>query len=240
MFWNGSGWVDDRSAAHASPARQRRGRIRDLLATLPIVLLVPVFMIPILAVQASSAELTVAGATVPGGRIAVSGEGMPQREWIQIQWDGSSDGMATVRTTSDSRFSTSVTIPSAARADTTTVTTTPTSTPTPIPIPTPTPTPSATPRKRSKHRASWHLDGRDARPSNRGSKAEVPSLSLTCIGGILAAPACDLEIEICVALLLAWALISLRNLKRKGIGIKLDVRFTSARQARRRHGRRTK
>ncbi len=71
-------------------------------------------MVPVFAVQASSAKLTVAGAAVAGGHIAVSGEGMPKREWIQIWWDGSQDGMVTVRTTSDARFSTTVTIPSAA------------------------------------------------------------------------------------------------------------------------------
>jgi hypothetical protein len=57
--------------------------------------------------------MTVTGVAVPGGQIAVKGQGMPARQWIQLTLDGSVDGMVTVRTSSDANFSTTVTIPPA-------------------------------------------------------------------------------------------------------------------------------
>ena len=113
MYWNGYGWVDERTAAQTTPAPRRHGGLRKWLATLPIILLAPALLIPFLAVQASSASMTVTGVAVQGGRIAVTGRGMPARQWIQLALDGSVNGMVTVRTNSDATFSTTVTIPSA-------------------------------------------------------------------------------------------------------------------------------
>ncbi len=98
MFWDGSRWVDGRLAAPATPTHHRHRRLGDWLATIPIMLLVPALAIPMLTVSASSGTLAVSGVAVPGGQIAVAGQNLPKRDWVQLRWDGSTDGMITVRT----------------------------------------------------------------------------------------------------------------------------------------------
>ena len=112
-FWNGSRWVDDRpvSPPRLSPSPRRRS-LRDWLATIPIILLVPVLISPLVPVGASSASLTVAGVAVANGQLAVIGQSFPGRDWIQFTWDGSASSMPTVRATSDGQLSTTITIPS--------------------------------------------------------------------------------------------------------------------------------
>lgn len=117
MYWNGTGWVDDRPAAPLPSATRRQDRIRDVIATIPILLLIPVLILPMLSVQAGAdvPTLTVSGSLIPGGRVSVNGAGMPKREWIQVRWDNSVN-LVTVRSTSSSAFAATVTIPSTATA----------------------------------------------------------------------------------------------------------------------------
>jgi hypothetical protein len=111
MFWNGTEWVDGRPAAHIPTTAPRRRRVRDWLATLPIILLVPALIIPMLSAQAGavSPTLFVSGAAVAGGQITVYGDGMPKREWVQLRLDSAQ--LVTVRTTVGSTFTTNVTLP---------------------------------------------------------------------------------------------------------------------------------
>ena len=108
-FWDGSRWVDDRPSRHASPPAKHR--TRDWLATIPILLLIPMLIVPYLPTLAGSPTLTVDGATVPTGRVDVVGERFASRTWIQLLWDGSPSGMPSVRTNGDARFAAKVTIP---------------------------------------------------------------------------------------------------------------------------------
>src|SRR5207247_2367656 len=85
--------------------------LRDWLATLPIVLLVPSLISPFVPAGASSASLTIAGIAVANGQVSVVGQSFPGRDWIQFSWDGSAAGMPTVRTTSGGQLATNITIP---------------------------------------------------------------------------------------------------------------------------------
>jgi hypothetical protein len=78
------------------------------------VILVPALLSPMLSVGAATPSLTVGGVAVPGGELSVIGEGLPPREWVQVQWDGSPSGMPTVRTSSGSTLTTTITVPNAA------------------------------------------------------------------------------------------------------------------------------
>src|SRR5712691_5587030 len=111
-FWNGTRWIDDRPiSSPPAPRRGRRRTLRDWLATIPIVLLVPALVSPFVPAGASSASLTVAGIAVANGQLSVVGQSFPGRDWIQFSWDGSAAGMPTVRTTSGGQLATNITIP---------------------------------------------------------------------------------------------------------------------------------
>ena len=172
MYWDGSRWTDDRliSPAPTTTRPSPRRRVRDWLATLPIILLVPALIVPMMSVGASSASLTVSGPAVASGALGVTGQNLPAREWIQLSWDGSVAGMPTVRTTSQGGLSITITIPAGTPAGshtlaalgqdgkgnknaiaggstlaTVSVSVTAGSNPTPTPAATPVPTPVATP-----------------------------------------------------------------------------------------------
>ena len=115
MFWDGTRWVTD---FPAPPTPQRR-RLRDWLATIPIILLLPALLSPFMSTGAASApELTVHGSAVPGGTIRVTGEGFPDRTRIQLEWNDSASGMPSVRTNSKSQLSVDVEIPSSTKPGT--------------------------------------------------------------------------------------------------------------------------
>ena len=110
-FWDGSRWINDRSVAPPAAAASRPRSFRDWLATIPLIFLIPALIIPLVQVGATSASLTVTGPAIPNGQITVTGQGFPQRDWIELRWDGSAAGMPTARTTSDGQLSATVTIP---------------------------------------------------------------------------------------------------------------------------------
>src|SRR5712691_267621 len=99
-FWDGSRWTNDQPASLRPPRR----RVRDWLATVPIIFLVPVLLSPFLAVNATGAELAVSGAPVRGGLLSVIGSGLPGRDWVQLTWDGSASGTSATRTSSNGTF----------------------------------------------------------------------------------------------------------------------------------------
>jgi outer membrane biosynthesis protein TonB len=169
-FWNGYEWVSETSTPTKPARRSRRDSLRDWLATLPIVVLVPVLLVPMLSVGAASASLEVSGQAVPGATIVVSGESFPDRDWVQLFWDGSPTGDAT-RISGQSQFSIPITVPldapagdhivsagvasgrgrgarssdPLASATVTVLGATPTPTPAATPVATPVPTPAAAP-----------------------------------------------------------------------------------------------
>ena len=108
MFWDGTKWVDDRPGAN--PQRQRR-RVRDWLATMPILLLVPVLLSPFLGADAASAQLAVSGVPAPGAQLSVRGSGLPTRAWVQLTWDGSPSRMPANKTSSSGTMAASITVP---------------------------------------------------------------------------------------------------------------------------------
>jgi mannan endo-1,4-beta-mannosidase len=110
-FWDGSRWINDESVAPPAALNSRRRNLRDWLATIPLIFLIPALIIPLVHAGATSASLTVSGPAHANGQIGVSGQGFPQRDWIELDWDGSPAGMPTVRTTSDGQLSATVTIP---------------------------------------------------------------------------------------------------------------------------------
>ncbi|HEX5590135.1 MAG TPA: glycosyl hydrolase family 28-related protein, partial [Candidatus Limnocylindrales bacterium] len=121
-FWDGTRWTDERPVRPALRAHSTRARrLRDWLATIPIILLVPALIIPMVPVGARSATLTVDGIAVAGGQISVVGMGFPGRESIQLAWDGSTGGMPLVTTSPPGRFSAAITVPLTASAGTHTV-----------------------------------------------------------------------------------------------------------------------
>ena len=76
MYWNGTHWVNE--AAAIQPARtQPRRRMRDLLATLPILLLIPALLLPFVSAGATidDADADDFGRRRPGGALTVSGSG---------------------------------------------------------------------------------------------------------------------------------------------------------------------
>ncbi len=112
MFWDGTRWVDERPA----PRRRlpRRRNLGDIIATIPILLLVPLLVLPYLAVSASEASLTITGRAVPGGTIAVIGSDLASRTWLQLTWDASATRMPKVKTDGRGSFQARVTIPASA------------------------------------------------------------------------------------------------------------------------------
>lgn len=112
MFWDGKSWADGRPRA---PRRPPPRRLRDWLATLPILLLLPALASPFIAVEAATARLYVTGNFIPGGPLSVSGSGLPARTGLTLLWDGSASGMPTVRTSGAGTFAQSVTVPVTAK-----------------------------------------------------------------------------------------------------------------------------
>jgi hypothetical protein len=66
---------------------------------------------PFASATAASATLRVAGTGVPGTTLTVLGTNFSPRQWIQLSWDGSTQGMPSARVSAAGTFSASITIP---------------------------------------------------------------------------------------------------------------------------------
>ena len=148
-----------------SGASSTLDRLRDRIATMPIVLLVPALIVPLLVMRAigETPTLTVTGTPAPGASIRVSGTDFQSGAKLRLAWDGSSKRMPGPKVSADGTFDVKLIIPSTARPGdhrldategrvvlaTATITIAaapePTSTPTPDPTATPKPTPEPTP-----------------------------------------------------------------------------------------------
>ena len=114
MFWNGTHWTNEHAAT--SPVRPRsRRRLRDTLASIPILLLVPALLFPFLSAGAGALTptLTTSGSAVSGGALTVEGSGFSSRDWVELRWDGTPTG-TTVRVDSGNRFTSQIIVPASA------------------------------------------------------------------------------------------------------------------------------
>ena len=113
MFWDGTRWVAERPAT-PTPIVRRRGRLVDWLATVPVLVLVPLLFSPFLSVRAADPALSVTGLPVAGGKLTIAGASWPTRTSLQLTWDGSVSAMPSARTSRTGTFSTTLTVPAAA------------------------------------------------------------------------------------------------------------------------------
>jgi nitrous oxidase accessory protein NosD len=101
--------------APESPIPQRRPRrMRDWLATLPIILLLPALMLPFLSAGAATA-LTANGTPVAGAALGITGTSFAKNTRVQLAFDGDTTGMPTAKASATGRFTATVMIPATAR-----------------------------------------------------------------------------------------------------------------------------
>ncbi len=158
-------WVFSHPVAPPPPTPP--SRLRDVLATLPILLLIPALVVPFLFTSAAGPELRIKPADpVAGQRIVIGGTGFDRRESGTIMWvdDDDRTEVAMYSASVQGRFSVKVRVPAdigtgthellAISADGVERSTlsievaapTPDPTPEPTPDPTPKPTPDPTPK----------------------------------------------------------------------------------------------
>lgn len=63
--------------------------LREWLATLPVILLVPAILVPLLALGTGQPSITASGTVMPGGQLTVSGSGFGHTVGVALLWDGS-------------------------------------------------------------------------------------------------------------------------------------------------------
>ncbi len=85
--------------------------MRDVLATIPIVLLVPLIILPLVAVQARSPQLDVVGQAVAGREISVIGAGFRPADQLVLSWDAAPGTRQPITTDSKGRFEIKASVP---------------------------------------------------------------------------------------------------------------------------------
>lgn len=103
-----------RTAPPPPDGGDRGRRRRDVLATIPMVLLIPLLIFPLLHVSAGGPSISVSGALVPGGEVTVRGDRFSGTQRVQIAWNRNKGGMPTAAV-SGGRFSVKVRVPVTAR-----------------------------------------------------------------------------------------------------------------------------
>ena len=95
----------------------RRGRTprqrRDLFATIPMVLLIPLLVFPLLHASAGGPTLAVRGTPLAGAEVIVAGARFHPQATVELAWDGSTAGMPTVPAFGG-KFTSVIRIPAAA------------------------------------------------------------------------------------------------------------------------------
>lgn len=69
-------------------APRPRSRLKDIAATIPILLLVPALMLPFMPALAGTPTLRIDGITYPGARVRVVGTRFTAGEIVKLRWDG--------------------------------------------------------------------------------------------------------------------------------------------------------
>jgi len=106
-FWDGYRWIrPSREAPSDKP-----DRVRNLLATIPMIALIPALLVVALLVQAAGPYLTGPGSVAPGASVPIAGHLFPPNARVQLTWDGSSTSMPTARADKSGSFSTLLTVP---------------------------------------------------------------------------------------------------------------------------------
>jgi hypothetical protein len=88
-------------------APPRSSRIRNIIATVPMLVLLPALLIPLLA-SASGPKLETVGLTTPGSTIVVRGSGFRPDDRLQLTWDGAPDTMPAATTNRNGKFTVKV------------------------------------------------------------------------------------------------------------------------------------
>jgi hypothetical protein len=79
----------DRGPAPRPAAPHRRSRVRDVLATIPVLILVPALVLPFVGADAGGATITVSpDPATPGTTVRVVGTGFPARDTGVVTFDG--------------------------------------------------------------------------------------------------------------------------------------------------------
>jgi hypothetical protein len=122
MFWDGQRWIPDGSTSNRRPRDPRQPRrLRDWLATIPLILLVPALVAPIVATEAAKptpapgAVLALRGSVAPGSSVKLTGTGFTPAATAAITWDASTL-LDKVKTNQRGSFTTNATIPKQAQA----------------------------------------------------------------------------------------------------------------------------
>jgi hypothetical protein len=96
-------WVFE--APQPTPPPAPPSRVRDWLATLPILLLVPVLIFPFLVTSAGGPTLEVSATTVaPGARITVKGSSFPEGDTGLLAWTDAVEPLADYKASNRGRF----------------------------------------------------------------------------------------------------------------------------------------
>jgi hypothetical protein len=115
-FWDGTQWVPEPN--QASRPRSRPRRVRDVLATLVMVLGLAAVILPFTSTLASNPELAVSPTTGEVGTDAtLSGTNFPPETQVQITWDGSFKKLPSVAVDSAGSFSVTIAVPRTASGD---------------------------------------------------------------------------------------------------------------------------
>ena len=88
-----------------------RSRLRDVLATIPIVLLVPAVIWPLLTAQARSPSLEIQGQAVAEEEIVILGRGFRSSDRVQLLWNQPEETVALVTASKAGRFSATIQVP---------------------------------------------------------------------------------------------------------------------------------
>ena len=101
----------DRPPAAPRPAGPPPDRLRDWLATAPIIVMVILLVLPLATASAAAPSLAVHGAATPGASIEVTGSDFTASSRTQILWDGDAAGMPVVRVDRRGAFRVTVVVP---------------------------------------------------------------------------------------------------------------------------------
>ena len=110
-FWDGYRWVDQTRARQTAPG----SRMQDWFVTLVMLAAFAIATVPLLAVGAASATMSVnPSQAAPGQSVALTGTGFSPRTKIQLLWDGSTTGMPTPSVTGQGAIKASLRVPATA------------------------------------------------------------------------------------------------------------------------------
>lgn len=104
----------DRWQPRHRPPIERPHRVRDWLATIPLVFLIPALVVISASVSAGNAQLSAPATAHPGDVITVTGSGLSNRLAVQLTWDGAAADFPMVIADPHGNFTTSVTVPTGA------------------------------------------------------------------------------------------------------------------------------